>query len=297
LAALGTRFEMHAAMQQIRTTAVMEWNAGEDRQVFDDVVVEEPLEIRVNGRPISVTMRTPGNDFDLAVGFLFTERLIANVEDIADLTYAEEADLTPSTNIVEVTLRPGKTIDPRQLERNFYAASSCGVCGKSSIAAVRVTDLPRPSRALRVDPDSLCGLPEALRNAQAVFDRTGGLHAAALFDANDATGAPLAIREDVGRHNAVDKIIGDALLAGRVPLSNQVMFVSGRGAFEIVQKSLVAGVPVLASVSAPSSLAVDLARDHGQTLIGFVRGRRFIVYAGPDRITPSAGGRKQESPR
>jgi FdhD protein len=281
----------NAPTRQIRTTAVTEWNAGEDRQVLDDVVVEEPLEIRVNGHPVSVTMRTPGDDFDLAVGFLFTERLIARVDDIADLTYAEEADLTPSPNIVEVTLRPGKMIDLAHLQRHFYAASSCGVCGKSSIAAVRVKGLLRPSRALRVDPDSLCGLPEALRGAQAVFDRTGGLHAAALFD---AAGTPLAIREDVGRHNAVDKIIGDALLAGRIPLSNQVLFVSGRGAFEIVQKSLVAGVPILASVSAPSSLAVDLARDHGQTLIGFVRGRRFIIYAGPERLAPSAAARRVE---
>jgi FdhD protein len=268
---------------RIKSTVVMEWNAGEDRQVRDELVIEEPLEIRVNGQPVSVTMRTPGDDFELAVGFLFTERLIGGIRDVADLTFVYDDDGGVSTNIVDVVLRRGKTIDLARLQRHFYAASSCGVCGKSSLCAVRAAGLPRPNSALRVDPDWLCRLPESLRTAQAVFERTGGLHAAALFD---VSGELIAIREDVGRHNAVDKVIGYALLAEHVPLSRQVMFVSGRGAFEIVQKSLAAGVPVLASVSAPSSLAVDLAREHGQTLVGFVRGRRFICYAGHERLGP-----------
>jgi FdhD protein len=270
---------------RVRTTAVTEWHDGADRQVDDDLVVEEPLEIRINGQSVSVTMRTPGDDVELAVGFLFTERLISGLHDIADVTSLVDGDLEPNANIVDVKLRAGKAIDLARLERHFYAASSCGVCGKTSISAVRVMDASHhrssPAVAMRIDPRWLCGLPEVLRPAQSVFERTGGLHAAGVFDAN---GELLAIREDVGRHNAVDKVIGHALLTERVPLSRHVMFVSGRGAFEIVQKSLVAGVPVLASVSAPSSLAVDLARDHGQTLVGFVRGRRFVVYAGPERL-------------
>jgi FdhD protein len=270
---------------RVRTTAVTEWRDGADRQVDDDLVVEEPLEIRINGQSVSVTMRTPGDDVELAVGFLFTERLISGLHDIADVTSLVDGDLEPNANIVDVKLRAGKAIDLARLERHFYAASSCGVCGKTSISAVRVMDASHhrssPAVAMRIDPRWLCGLPEVLRPAQSVFERTGGLHAAGVFDAN---GELLAIREDVGRHNAVDKVIGHALLTERVPLSRHVMFVSGRGAFEIVQKSLVAGVPVLASVSAPSSLAVDLARDHGQTLVGFVRGRRFVVYAGPERL-------------
>jgi FdhD protein len=269
---------------RIKSAVVVEWNAGEDRQVLDELVIEEPLEIRVNGVPVSITMRTPGDDFELAVGFLFTERLIGGIRDVADLAFVYEEDSGASTNIVNVVLRQGKAIDLARLQRHFYAASSCGVCGKSSLAAVRITDLPRPNNAVRVDPSWLCRLPDTLRTAQAVFERTGGLHAAALFD---VSGELIAIREDVGRHNAVDKVIGFALLAEHLPLSRQVMVVSGRGAFEIVQKSLVAGVPVLASVSAPSSLAVDLARDHGQTLVGFVRGRRFICYAGHERLGPS----------
>lgn len=269
---------------RIKSTVVVEWNAGADRQVFDDLVVEEPLEIRVNGRPVSITMRTPGDDFELAVGFLFTERLIGGIRDVADLAVVYDDEGGGGSNIVNVVLRPGKAVDLARLERHFYAASSCGVCGKSSLSAVRVPGLPRPDTALRVDPGWLCQMPENLRSSQTVFERTGGLHAAALFD---ISGELLAIREDVGRHNAVDKVIGYALLGEHVPLSRQVMFVSGRGAFEIVQKSLVAGVPVLASVSAPSSLAVDLARHHGQTLVGFVRGQRFICYAGRERLGPT----------
>ena len=187
--------------------------------------------------------------------------------------------------MVDITLRAGKHVDLARLQRHFYAASSCGVCGKASICAVRVGRIVRPRADLHVGPELLARLPAELREAQAVFDRTGGLHAAALFDHD---GTLLDLREDVGRHNTVDKIVGNALLDGMLPLSAHVLLVSGRGAFEIVQKALVAGVPIVASVSAPSSLAVDLAREHGLTLIGFLRGERFIVYSGAERLSAHA---------
>jgi FdhD protein len=267
--------------QRLKTRRVIEWTAGSERPVEDDVAVEEPLEIRVGGASVSVTMRTPGDDFELAAGFLFTERIIEHRGDVAGIANGYGPGRRVSDNVVEVTLPPGKAVDLARLQRHFYAASSCGVCGKASICAVRVGGIRRPRGALRVDSDVLCRLPDVVRAAQTVFDRTGGLHAAALFD---AAGTLLAIREDIGRHNAVDKIVGYALLEGRLPLSECVLFVSGRGAFEIVQKALVAGIPVIASVSAPSSLAVELAREHGLTLVGFLRGQRFIVYSGHERV-------------
>ena len=267
--------------EQARVTPVVEWNEGNPRARQDEVAVEEPIEIRVGGTAVSVTMRTPGDDFELTAGFLFTERIVSAHDDIASIAYGDGPNKRPSTNVVDVTLRAGKTVDLTRLQRHFYAASSCGVCGKSSICAVRVHDIQRPAESLRISPALLAGLPAALRNRQAVFDRTGGLHAAALFD---ESGALLDVREDVGRHNAVDKIIGRALLDGRLPLSQQILFVSGRGAFEIVQKALVASVPVVASVSAPTSLAVELAREYGLTLIGFIRGQRFVVYSDNERL-------------
>ena len=262
-------------------TSIVEWNGGRDRQGEDAVTVEEPIEIRVGGTPVSVTMRTPGDDFELSAGFLFTERIIARRDDIADLAYGRGADRQPSQNVVDVTLRAGKRVDLARLQRHFYAASSCGVCGKASICAVRIAGIRRPRADVRIGPSLLTRLPAALREAQAVFDSTGGLHAAALFDLQ---GTLLDVREDVGRHNTVDKIVGNALLEGMLPLAEHILLVSGRGAFEIVQKALVAGVPIVASVSAPSSLAVDLAREHGLTLIGFLRGDRFVVYSGAERL-------------
>jgi FdhD protein len=187
------------------------------------------------------------------------------------------------SNLVEVELKETE-FDPGGLQRNFFAASSCGICGKASIDAIRRRDLAPLERGFRIGPELLCRLPEALRAEQAVFSRTGGLHAAALFD---ATGALLALREDIGRHNAVDKVIGWALLEGRLPLKTHVLMVSGRGGFEIVQKALAAAIPIVASVSAPSSLAVKLARELGLTLIGFLRGRRFVVYSGGFRCLPA----------
>jgi FdhD protein len=267
--------------ERVKTTPVVEWTAGKYRRTEDEVAVEEPLEIRVGGTAVSVTMRTPGDDFELATGFLFTERIISHRDDIARVEYGHDPDGRPSGNVVDVTVRADTRVNLARLQRHFYAASSCGVCGKASICAVRVADLKRPGGDLRVGPALLARLPGMLREVQAVFDRTGGLHAAALFD---TAGALLDIREDIGRHNTVDKIIGHALLDASLPLSQHLLFVSGRGAFEIVQKALVAGVPIVASVSAPSSLAVDLAREHGLTLIGFLRGQRFIVYSGEERL-------------
>ncbi len=249
----------------------------------DALAVEEPLEIRLGfvaegrraARSLSVTMRTPGHDRELAAGFLLTEGVVADAADIDDVDHD-----TP--NVVRVDLRPQVRVDMNRLERHFYTASSCGVCGKTSIAAVQVCQRQRldPDRP-RLGRDVVCSLPEKLRAAQEVFDRTGGLHAAALFD---AAGRLLTLREDVGRHNAVDKVIGAELLAGRLPLAERVLLVSGRASFELVQKALLAGVPVLAAVGAPSSLAVDLARDRGMTLLGFVRDGRFNIYSGAGRV-------------
>jgi FdhD protein len=272
---------MRHAPERVKATPVIEWNAGQHRTVEDAMAVEEPLEIRVGGTAVSVTMRTPNDDFELAAGFLFTERIITRRDDIARLDYGQGPGGEPSHNVVDVTLRAGKRFDLARLQRHFYAASSCGVCGKASICAVRVGGIRRPARDLRVAPAVLARLPGALREVQTVFDRTGGLHAAALVDAG---GKLLDVREDIGRHNAVDKVIGHALLEATLPLSRHLLFVSGRGAFEIVQKALVAGVSIVACVSAPSSLAVDLAREHGLTLIGFLRGQRFIVYSGAERL-------------
>jgi FdhD protein len=269
----------------LQTTPIVEWNAGNECRRLDEVVAEEPLEIRVDGAPVSVTMRTPGDDVELAAGFLFTEGIIDAGSDLVRLGYAHGRKRGRQCNTVDVTLRSGKTFDVERLRRHFFASSSCGMCGKASIDAVRVRGIRPPKGDFRLDPELLTSLPTALRPAQALFERTGGLHAAALFDSK---GTLLGVREDVGRHNAVDKIVGHAVLAGTVPLSEHILFVSGRGGFEIVQKALVAGVPVVGSVSAPSSLAVGLAREYGLTLIGFLRGHRFVVYAGEGRIVRDA---------
>jgi FdhD protein len=235
-------------------------------------------------------MRTPGNDLELAAGFLFTEGIIESADQIAGIQSAP-SNLGVKSNVVRVELR-GAFFDSTDLQRNFFAASSCGICGKASIDAIRRRGLQRPDPEFRIDPEILCRLPEALRSDQAVFSRTGGLHAAALFD---ACGNMIALREDIGRHNAVDKIMGWALLEGHLPLSRHVLLVSGRGGFEIVQKALAGGIPVLASVSAPSSLAVKLARELGLTLVGFLRGRRFVVYSGEFRCIPAGNHRNQPS--
>lgn len=251
----------------------------------DVLAVEEPLEIRLGyeldgqrkQQSISITMRTPGNDFDLAAGFLFTEGIVQHAHQIADVQHCGGQG-----NIVKVELAAAVEVDFARLQRHFYTSSSCGVCGKTSIEALHANACPLlPPASWQIDAAVIHDLPAQLRAAQAVFETTGGLHAAALFQ---PTGELVALREDVGRHNAVDKLIGAELQAGRTPLHNQVLLVSGRASFELVQKALMGGIPMLAAVGAPSSLAVELAGEFGMTLIGFVRDERFNIYCGAERI-------------
>ncbi|MFI1733296.1 formate dehydrogenase accessory sulfurtransferase FdhD [Streptomyces acidicola] len=271
----------------------------------DTLVAEEPLEIRLNGKPLAITMRTPGDDFALAAGFLVSEGVLGAADELQNIVYcagatyggtsrssgAESGGGSNTYNIVDVKTAPGVVIPDITLERNVYTTSSCGLCGKASLDAVRTTtrwpiDDTHDAHGgeappVRLDPALLAQLPDRLRAAQRVFDRTGGLHAAALFRED---GELLDIREDVGRHNAVDKLVGRALQNGALPLSRAVLLVSGRASFELAQKAVMAGIPVLAAVSAPSSLAVDLAAETGLTLVGFLRGASMNVYAGEDRI-------------
>ncbi|MCY9785944.1 formate dehydrogenase accessory sulfurtransferase FdhD [Nocardiopsis sp. EMB25] len=250
----------------------------------DSLVVEEPLEIRVDGVALAVTMRTPGADFDLAAGFLVSEGVVTTAEEVAAIRYCAGAteDGANTYNVLDVSLAPGVPRPDTSLERNFYTTSSCGLCGKASLDAVRTrARWPVEGDGLRVDARTLALLPDRLRSAQRVFDRTGGLHAAGLFTAD---GEPLAVREDVGRHNAVDKLVGWALHGDRLPLRETVLMVSGRASFELTQKAWMAGIPALAAVSAPSSLAVDLAAEAGMTLVGFLRGSSMNVYAGRHRV-------------
>jgi FdhD protein len=250
----------------------------------DKLAAEEPMEIRVNGRPLTVTMRTPGGDFDLAVGFLVSEGVVHSADDVTSVRYCAgaTADGGNTYNVVDVGLAAHVPPPDASLERSFYTTSSCGLCGKASLEAVRTSSAWSVAEdTLQVTPELLAVLPERLREAQRVFDSTGGLHAAGLFDAE---GNLVCIREDVGRHNAVDKVIGHALREGLVPLCNSMLMVSGRASFELVQKAVMAGIPLLAAVSAPSSLAVDLADDNGLTLVGFLRGSSMNIYAGTDRI-------------
>ncbi len=266
----------------------------------DLLAAEEPLEIRVNDRPLAVTMRTPGDDIDLAAGFLATEGLVRSASDIAEIRICQENHDHPNGNgqhdpvddraggdgnVALVTLADGTAIDDDRLRRNFLTTSACGVCGKASIEAIRVRgrhDITADQ--VRVRARVLAGLPDVLRAAQRVFDRTGGLHAAGAFSAD---GTLLVLREDVGRHNAVDKVVGWAVREGRLPLAGCILLVSGRASFELVQKAYVAGMPVVAAVSAPSSLAAELADEAGMTLVGFLRGGSMNVYTGADRITAS----------
>jgi FdhD protein len=254
--------------------------AGQRAVDGDDVIViEEPLEIRAawhNGeepreKGISVTMRTPGDDSDLAAGFLFTEGLLHAAEDVEGVRHWS------SPNVIRVSLRKGARFDTSKLDRHFYTTSSCGVCGKTSIDALRVAMSARPRMSRPVTSELIHRLPGILEEHQAAFRQTGALHAAAVFDAN---GTLLRSREDIGRHNAVDKAIGSLFLERKTPLSDTILMVSSRASFEIVQKAVVAGIPAVASVGAPSTLAVDLAREFGVTLLGFVRDGRFNVYAG-----------------
>ena len=269
----------------------------------DTLAVEEPLEIQLAHGPlnarslksISVTMRTPGHDFDLAAGFLMTEGVVRDPNDIDQIVYAagsiDEVPTTnptqtslpyqPTKNVVRVELAPDVVVSLANLERNFYTTSSCGICGKASLLALQTVCPPRRKNIFNIDAAILYKLPDSLREAQSLFNRTGGIHGAALFD---ATGNLLAAREDVGRHNAVDKLLGAEFLADRTPLRNALLLLSGRASFELLQKALMGGVPMVVAVGAPSSLAVQVAKDFDITLIGFLRDNHFNIYHGAEHI-------------
>jgi len=263
---------------------------GQRTQLEDSVAVEEPLELQLCSRTatssaaksISITMRTPGDDVDLALGFFVSEAIISRAEDVVSADHCGDADPDSSyRNTIRVELNPDVDIDLERLKRHFYTTSSCGVCGKASIEALRVSGCSVVDSSFCIDRDQLVRVPDDLRKEQRVFGKTGGLHAAAAFDAH---GEIIVAREDVGRHNAVDKVIGALLRMGRLPAGDLGLMVSGRTSFELMQKALVAGMPLLASVSAPSSLAIQLAREYGVTLVGFLRGNDFNVYANGQRI-------------
>ncbi|HBE17202.1 MAG TPA: formate dehydrogenase accessory sulfurtransferase FdhD [Cyanobacteria bacterium UBA11149] len=258
---------------------------GKTRSQLDRLAVEEPLEIRLiyPSQTVAITMRTPGNDFELAAGFLYSEGVVKSRADIEKISYCLDPDLDGKQryNIVNVQLRDGLNPDLPSLTRHFFTTSACGVCGKASLEALELRGCAVISGGIKITPEIIYSLPEKLRSQQRVFSQTGGLHAAALFD---ATGKLLSLREDVGRHNALDKLIGTAFLANELPLNNHIIMVSGRTSFEILQKCLMARVPIICAVSAPSSLAVTLAKEFNITLIGFLRGERFNVYAGWERI-------------
>jgi FdhD protein len=246
----------------------------------DWVAREEPLEIRVRGRSVAITMRTPGHDQELAVGFLVSEGILKDRRHLAEVAHCTTGENALLGNIINVFLAADAEVDFERLTRHVFGSSSCGVCGKASIESVH-QHFPPVKSALQIAPALLSSLPAKLLHAQTAFARTGGLHAAGLFDQH---GQPIVIREDVGRHNAVDKIIGHAFRHGMLPLTDQILMVSGRASFEILQKALAAAIPIVAAVSAPSSLAVEFARESGQTLLGFVRGDTFNIYSHPGRI-------------
>ncbi len=265
----------------------------------DDLAVEEPLEIRLGfadgtHQAVSITMRTPGEDSELAVGFLFTEGILKSPDQVKQVRHCGlkigkstgtlDRAAALNSNTIRVDLAENVELDLKKLERHFYTTSSCGVCGKSSIEALQ-TGATRIESELTVNADIIHRLPETLRAAQSTFDKTGGLHASALFEAD---GSLVIVREDVGRHNALDKVIGTKFMEDNVPLSDKILLVSGRASFELVQKALMAGIPILAAVGAPSSLAVELASEFGMTLIGFVRDGRFNIYCGEQRVLLTA---------
>jgi len=270
-------------------TEIVSFDGGTVVQRNDRVATEEPLEIRLRAgmqtRTVAITMRTPGADFELAAGFLFNEGVLAALDDLAGITYCLDGEVAEEQryNIVNVDLRGGELPPLDALERHFTTTSACGVCGKANIEALHARGLSPIRSALRVDAATLAALPERLVSAQRVFASTGGLHAAALLDAR---GELVTVREDVGRHNALDKLIGWALMNGKLPLDEHLLLLSGRASYELVQKAICAGMAVVCAVSAPSSLAVDLAREFGVTLAGFLRKPRFNVYTGAERISP-----------
>lgn len=263
---------------------------GQARSRSDRLTTEEPLEIRLTSpqQTVAVTMRTPGADFELAAGFLYSEGVVSSREDIQRISYCVDPQVDGSQrhNIVNVTLKEGLTPDLQPLERHFFTTSACGVCGKASIEALKIRELPSINTNIKITPEVIYSLPEQLRSAQGIFQSTGGLHAAALFDSK---GTLLKLREDVGRHNALDKLVGSAFMSGELPLSDRIVMVSGRSSFEILQKSIAAAVPIICAISAPSSLAVSTAQEFGVTLVGFLRGKRFNVYSGFQRLLIKEG--------
>jgi len=274
---------MQISSTAIKESAILKVENGQPNHTLDRVVVEEPLELQIRyfskekwlKKKLAITMRTPGNDIALALGFLFSEGIIATKTSIDTIQQVEG-------NVLIVNFIKIENIDLSDLDRNFYATSSCGVCGKASIEKLTKITCFFPKKDLpKVSYKVLLKLPESLRNIQSVFEETGGIHAAGLFT---ATGELLDIAEDVGRHNAVDKLIGNSLQNGLIPLRNHILMLSGRISFELVQKAMMAGIPILAAVGAPSSLAIELAEENGMTLIGFLRGERFNVYSGVGRI-------------
>ncbi len=273
-----------------RRITVIDVTAAQSRERSDTLSVEEPLELRLGGEPLTVTMRTPGHDIELIHGFLHSEGVIRSAEDVSMARYCEGAVTSSETgfdentyNVINVDLAPGVAPPAASATRNFLTSSSCGVCGKASIEQLRTqTTYDVRADPVRIAASTMVGFPAALRTRQRSFEQTGGLHAAGLFTSD---GEVLVVREDVGRHNAVDKVIGWALLERRLPLTGCVLMVSSRASFELAQKAVMAGIPCLAAVSAPSSLAVDSAEDAGMTLVGFLRGDRLNAYAGPERIT------------
>lgn len=269
-------------MPETTPRTVIRVAADGSEQVADQLVTEAPLEMRLGGTSLAVLMRTPGHDSDLLVGFAITEGIVLHPDEVAEVVVV---DGDSERNRWEIVLADGVTVDPEQFRRNLYASSSCGVCGKASIDALKVT-APPPLEGPRLEREVVVSLPDRMRAVQATFDVTGGQHAAAVFD---GTGALLAVREDVGRHNAVDKVIG-ALARERWPIGEAVLLVSGRVSFEIVQKAAVAGIPVVGGVSAASSLAVELADELGLTVIGFLRHGSFNVYAGEQRVVGTRAG-------
>lgn len=277
---------MTSPVQNIDVTRITN---GEKELKPDLVAVEEPLEIRIGlgdcntreQRSLAVTMRTPGHDIELTLGFLLTEGIIQTLDQLESIKHCTDAGQTVKDNIIRVELKPGVIIDFEKLQRHFYATSSCGMCGKSSIESVMLSSRPVESNLI-CSSHMIASLPERIKMAQPVFEHTGGLHASALFTQD---GALALLREDVGRHNALDKVIGNCFSKGSIPLSNSALLVSGRAGFELVQKACMAGIPILAAIGAPSSLAVDLAKERGMTLIGFVRGNRFNIYCGHHRVS------------
>jgi len=264
-------------MTSSRSTSVLRYDGGSQQERADDVAAEEPLEIRVEGHSVAVVMRTPGHDRELAAGFLLTENLIRSAADIFDIT---QCGSSAADQVVNVTLRDPSAFDPAKLTRNVFSSSSCGVCGKATIEAVRQSFPPIADDAA-VDAATIPILPTRLRAQQETFERTGGLHACALFDTR---GDVQLLREDVGRHNALDKLIGRSVLDDQLPLRGRILFLSGRVSFELMQKALAAGIPIVAAISAPTSLAVEFARESNQTLIAFVRGETMNIYSGAERL-------------